>query len=267
MTKLPENFDLLHQGEEQVRRMTIDLIEGDDDLSQHMVLIEAAMDLLNRFSMAVPPNEDEDAKAVRLLGMRVFNGFGSSFGLVASGYYQTAAMVARDLLETVFLLDYLHDHPVKIAIWRTADEKVRKKEFAPAKVRISLDDRDGFTAKKREAAYSLLCELAAHPTYFGLRMLVPKGGSHHCGPFFDASSATALIQELAKLAVQAGGHYGRFAQAVTLDDNRAKIAFMEIRGRWTERYFGYPFPHQEFAELRAVLNNIEAEQARSVATS
>lgn len=257
MTKLPENFDLLHQGEEQMRRMTVELIEADEDLSRHMALIETAMDVLNRFSMAEPPNEDEDAKAVRLLGMRVFNGFASSFGLLASGYYQTAAMVARDLLETVFLLDYLHDHPEKITVWRTADEKVRKKEFAPAKVRIALDDRHGFTGKKREAAYALLCELAAHPTYQGLRMLVPTGGGHHCGPFFDSSSATALIQELAKLAVQAGGHYNRFAKAVTLDDHRAKIAFMEIAGQWAERYFGRPFEHERFAELRALITELE----------
>jgi len=40
-----------------------------------------------------------------MLGIRLFNGAAAVLKLCLSGYYQTAALQARDLLETVFLLD------------------------------------------------------------------------------------------------------------------------------------------------------------------
>jgi hypothetical protein len=136
------------------------------------------------------------------LGFGFFNGLASAFRLMTSGYFQTAAMLQRDLLETIFLLDFLRSNPAKVATWRAADEDVRRKQFGPVKIRIALDKRDGFRGKKREQTYKLCCELAAHPTYNGFRMLAPKGAGAHCGPFLDEPTLKALVAEHAKLALQ-----------------------------------------------------------------
>jgi len=257
VNSIPENLERLHSGEEFLRLKSLQAIENDNDLSRHVALIEKAMDILNILSMNPPAREDEDTKAVRLLGMRLFNGCAAAFQLIVSGYYQTAAMIMRDLLETVFLLGYFQHDGSKIAEWRNADDATRKKAFAPVKIRIALDEKDGFTEKKRAAAYELLCELASHPTYKGLQMLAPKGQAHHCGPFFDASALKPLIEELVKLAIQAGQNYSMFFDGRTEAIMKTKIYFMEASGEWLERYFGRPFERKEIDEIKALLAQLE----------
>jgi len=253
MNLIPENLVRLHQGEEFLRTKSLELIETDADLSRHVAIIEKAMDVLNLLSKPPATDEDEDTEAVRLLGMRLFNGCASAFSLTTSGYYQVAAMVMRDLLETVFLLGFFHNDPTKIFEWRTADSSARKKVFSPVKVRTALDDKDGFTEKKRAAAYDLLCELASHPTYKGFRMLRPQGLSHHCGPFLDPTSLKALIEELAKLAIQAAQNFLLLFKTGTKESIAAHIHFMEACGEWFERYFRSSFDRKEIEELKALL--------------
>ena len=89
------------------------------------------MDVLNLLSMNPPRGEDENAKAVRLLGMRLFNGCAAAFQLMVSGYYQSAAMVMRDLLETAFLLGYFRHNPGKISDWRIANDACRAQKLDP----------------------------------------------------------------------------------------------------------------------------------------
>jgi hypothetical protein len=67
-----------------------------------------------------------------------------------SGYYQASALQQRDLLETAFLLSYFQSDRALIAQWRGSDQRVRQKNFAPVVVRRALDDRDGFTERKRD---------------------------------------------------------------------------------------------------------------------
>ena len=253
MSPIPEKLERLHTGEECLRLKSLEAIEADEDLSRHVALIEKAMDVLNVLSTNPPPGEDEDAKAVRLLGMRLFNGCAAAFQLIVSGYYQNAAMIMRDLLETVFLLGFFRLYPGKISDWRTANDAARKKVFAPVKIRIALDEKDGFTEKKRAAAYELLCELASHPTYKGLQMLAPKGQGHHCGPFFDSTALKPLIEELVKLAIQAGTNYSLFFEREMKAEMEIRISFMEACGEWMERYFGQPFERKKINEMKALL--------------
>ncbi len=253
MSPIPENLERLHSGEEFLRSKSLEAIEGDEDLSRHVAVIEKAMDVLNLLSMNPSPGEDENAKAVRLLGMRLFNGCAAAFQLMVSGYYQSAAMVMRDLLETAFLLGFFRHNPGKISDWRTANDATRKKVFSPIKIRIALDEKDGFTKKKRAAAYESLCELASHPTYKGLQMLAPKGQAHHCGPFFDSTALKALVEELVKLTIQAGQNYSLFFEGETKAKMETKIYFMEACGEWFERYFGQSFERKDIDEMKALV--------------
>lgn len=257
MSSIPKNLEALHEGEEFLRSKSLENIEADEDLLRHVSVIEKSMDLLNLLSTNPLPEEDEDTRIIQLLGMRLFNGCATSFQLILSGYYQNAAMIMRDLLETVFLLGFfLHDQ-TKISEWRKADDSTRKKLFAPIKVRIALDDKDGFTEKKRAAAYELLCELASHPTYKGFQMLAPKGHEHHCGPFFDSTALKALIEELVKLAIQAGQNHTLFFNGKTKAEMTAKIYFMEACSEWLEVYFNRPFERTDIEEMKAQLLHLD----------
>lgn len=257
MKALPENLATLHAGEEQLWVQTVTHIQNDTDLSAHINLAERAMNLIQFFvrdHVAI----DADQEVIQLLGIRLFNGFGSALRLMTAGYYQHAAMIQRDLLETVFLIAYLHLHPKKILTWRTADEKKRMKEFAPARIRIALDQHQGLIEKKREATYKLFCELAAHPTYKGFQMLAPGGQGARVGPFLDETNLKALIEEQAKLAIQAGEALTVFFPTDTLADIENKLSFMEASSEWMQSYYSIPGDPSGLAKLRSLLVKVQA---------
>ncbi|MEX0853176.1 MAG: hypothetical protein WD036_07830 [Bauldia sp.] len=249
----PENFTRLHEGEEFLRGKSIEAIEASEDLLAHASLIERAMDLINYFCRQhVAQNEDE--LTIQLLGIRMFNGAASALKLLLSGYCQTSALQQRDLLETILLLDYFRTDSPLVAEWRGSNERARQKKFGPAVVRKALDERDGFTERKREKAYKLLCELAGHPTNAGFRMLAPqKDGDAHCGPFFELTAFKAVYEELAKHMVQAGNAFTQFFAGGTVAAYQTKISFMEAQGEWVERFYGRTFDRLQIDELRTLL--------------
>ena len=82
-------------------------------------------------------------------------------------------MVERDLLEVSFLLDYLKSNPGLVTEWKGCSETERNKRFGAFEIRKFLDDRDGFTERRRAEHYKLLCSLGAHASYQGFQMLQP----------------------------------------------------------------------------------------------
>jgi hypothetical protein len=247
---LPDNFILLHSGEENLRVKSISWIEQDVKLLRHAKMVECAMNLFDVFiKHHVHANKDE--LIVQCLGIRLFNDFSSSIKLLLSGYYQTATVLLRDVLETTFLLDYLQVNRNLIAIWSECSEMERLKQFAPAKVRIALDDRDGFTKRKREEAYKLLCGLAAHPSPEGFRMLTPiAGGNAHCGPFAEMTALEAVLSEMAKLATESANIFQRFFSKRTPLASTTSLDFMEMQGRWVEFFFDKPYDPKPIDDLR-----------------
>jgi hypothetical protein len=219
MSELPRNFDLLAAGENHIRQSSKDSIEASDDLSVHARMIEQAMNVLDNMSKR-RPHADDDELVLQMLAARLFNSGASAMKLLMSGYYQTAVMIMRDILETTFLLDYFHSNRDRIALWRACDEKKRNREFGAMKVRVALDDRDGYTERKRETAYNLLCQLGTHPTYAGFQMLQSKDSNLvNIGPFFDAKLLGIVLYELAKTMMQSGSQ-ARHAEERSLDEYR-----------------------------------------------
>src|SRR5260221_12915240 len=160
MADFSSNLGGLHRGEEFLRTKAIEALN--DELSLHVEVIEHAMNIADHLRQC--DTEDDDLKLIQLLGMRTFNAFGAALKLCLSGYYQNAALISRDILETTFLVDLFRGDRALIRQWRMADKKTRLKEFAPVKVRTLLDDRDGFTERRRAAMYELFSELAGHAT-------------------------------------------------------------------------------------------------------
>ena len=233
---IPENLLSLHAFEEELRIRARELVDEDNRLSLHVVVIERAMnmaDVLRQY-----PTEDEDMKVVQILGMRMFNAFGASMKLALSGYGQNSALIIRDILETVFLLDLFSGDPDAVNRWRHADKSERMKHFSPVHVRKALDTRDGFQSKKRAEHYNLFSELAAHPTMKSVFMMRPeKEGDAVNGPFIEASSLEAVLSEMGCVAMQAGAVLDHFFPETWMDALAAREAFATVHQLWLDTYW------------------------------
>lgn len=232
----PENFTTLHKGEEQVRALSIQAIENNPDLHLHVAVVEKSADFV--LFLFTATHRDEDDLTIRLLGIRLFNGMSAALKMLLSGYYQVAALQIRDLIKTLFLLDLLQTDKALISQWRNADEDTRWKRFSPAKVRKALDTRDSLIGKRRGKLYALFSNLAGHPNPAGFALLRLADGSHHCGPFFEASRLDATLSELAQAALQAGTNFGSFFHEPSTDVFSARVSFWEHLNLWFEHFYG-----------------------------
>jgi hypothetical protein len=176
-----------------------------------------------------------------------------------AGYYQCSVMIQRDLLEVSFLLDYFKSNPKLIAEWKACSETERNKKFSAFEIRKFLDDRDGFTERKRAEHYKLLCNLGAHASYQGFQLLQPvPDGDAHCGPFFAETSLTPTISELAKIATLAAGNFTMFFSPDSIADLEVKLRFMEKQSFWFERFVGKGFDRGQIDQMRALLARAKA---------
>jgi hypothetical protein len=233
---LPDNLQSLHIQEEQLRDKALELVGQDPNLRLHLAVVEHAMnlgDLLRQY-----PTDDEDLKVIQILGMRMFNAFGASLKLAMSGYLQNSALVMRDILETVFLVDLFRGDRMLIAKWRFADKKTLRNEFSPAAVRKALDARYGHASRRREELYRLFSELAGHPTMKSAWMMRPqKDGDAVIGPFIEKSSLEAVLPEMGRLAVQAGQHLAAFFPGDWRQGVGPRIGFAEAARQWLATFY------------------------------
>lgn len=247
MAKVPENLLLLHQGEETLRLRALELVEANPDLADHLDITERAMDVIDMLRQHY--GDDDDERAISHLGIRTFNGFATAWKLMASGYYQAAALLLRDIVETTELVNaFFHDRSL-VEKWRKADRRTLIREFGPASIRKLLDDRAGLGKSRREEIYIKFSTLAAHPTLQGFAMLRPMGMDAHIGPFSDLTALRAVVEEMGLLAPQAG-----FAFCVYLDTDltgpRAVAhRFMTGAMDYSAKYLAKPFSPQQRAEI------------------
>lgn len=236
MSDIPNNLVGLHKQEEELRLKALPWIKSNERLLQHITLVELSMDLadlLRQFDTS-----DEDLKVIQLLGMRTFNAFGASLKLAFSGYFQNSALVMRDILETVFLIDLFQRDKTLISKWRTADKKERIREFRPVRVREKLDTLDGYTSKKRAETYGLFSELAGHPTMRSACMMRPeKEGDAVIGPFMEITSLEAVISEMGRLAIQVGEQLDLFFPEDWDVPVPSRLAFAKSKKLWLDKFY------------------------------
>ena len=248
----PQNFDLLHQHQEDLRRRTKEAVAASDTLQRHFAVVEASMTLLRHFSRDYPYN-GEDEFTIHLLGIRLFNSAAGAVQSLTSGYYQNSVMLQRDILEVTFLLDYFRTNEASIAEWRGCTESERNKKFGAYKVRTALDDRDGFTERKREERYKRLCTLGAHASSQGFLLLTPTaGGDAHCGPYFANRALEATVAELATLCVTATLTFTMFFDVKSLADYEISLSFTEAEVAWFEHFIG-PIDKGKLGAMRALV--------------
>ncbi len=256
MGKLPENLNLLRQGENDIRDQSIRSIEAGPDLTMHVKMIEQVMDTLQFYRVNYNENTPEQI-TVLLLGARIFNSIAASFGLIVSGYYQAGGVHTRDVLETTFLLDYFSTDLRLVSKWMAASHQVRKKDYGLVKIRKALDDRDGYTTQKRYEHYKLLCNLAAHPTAEGIGLLRP---SHDdlavMGPYRSDLWLNASIEELVKVCLLASDVFVKFFPSKDLPHMKASLARIEGSAAWFKRFFSVD-KSTEIAEMKELANAVE----------
>lgn len=234
---LPSNLVSLHSEEERCRRLALEYIARSESLQLHVAVVEAAMEVAEQVRQLTA--EDEDSKAVRSLSIRVFNAFASAMALALAGYGQTAAMILRDILETLFLLDFFSHDPSAIARWRDPESRTYRNEFRPSSVRKVLDKRDGNKTGKRDALYKMFSELAAHPNIKSTAMLRPRPTSDaRSGPFIESTGFKAIMDEMGKLAVEAGGTLSRFFPAVYVGADASRLHFTRLQTTWFKYFCG-----------------------------
>lgn len=234
-TKFPNNLLRLHEKEQSLREEALSIIQGNSRLALHLDVIERAMTVAK--VVVEYPTEDEDFKVIKMLSIRMFNAFGASLNLLFSGYHQKSAMVMRDILENLFLMDLFRTDHTAIKRWQFANDKQRKEEFSPVAVRKALDKRDGFNGKKRAEAYKILSELAAHPTMGTQYMLrLEKDGDILTGPFMGPTILREGLDELGRLATQAGGILHGFLP-LEYDPESVRTSFLSVQKRWMETFY------------------------------
>ncbi|WP_449446582.1 hypothetical protein [Thermomonas brevis] len=202
MAAIPANLLLLHHGEETLWQRSLTQIQADPDLADHLDLTERVMDAIDVLRKSFTASDDE--RAISHLGLRTFNNFATAWKLAASGYYQPAVSLLRDIIETINLVSYFQIAPGELARWRAADARTLKNDFSPAPIRKALDDHAGRGKSKREAIYRKFSVLAGHPNMAGFAMLRPRGMDAQIGPFSDVTALRAVLEEMGMLAVQAG---------------------------------------------------------------
>lgn len=87
----------------------------------------------------------------------------ASFRLFQRGYYDESLALTRNLGEIANLLTLFDQQSNALNIWKALDEKGRKAQFGPVKVRIALEST-GLPLIVGAERYSLLSGLATHVT-------------------------------------------------------------------------------------------------------
>jgi hypothetical protein len=106
------------------------------------------------------------------------------------------------------------------------------------KIRMALDDRDGFT--ERKARPPIICSASWDAPDLHRIPDAAKQGSNliNAGSFFEAASLDAVLSELAKTIMQAAGQ-ARHAEERDLDDYPMSIDYLTAQVDWSEHFFGH----------------------------
>jgi hypothetical protein len=196
---VPLNIRQLWKAQDDLMPWAEKLIAEEEYLVDHLASIELYLDAIDFARQQQVLGERH--YAIFGLFLRTFDSLHNGLRASLSGNYTGAAMYARDLLETHFLVDYLLEDDNRPLHWLRADEKTLKDEYKQVKIRDSLDKRDGFQGLKRRDHYSLLSNYGSHPTPQSFELKKASANLITSGPFQRADLAIAMVQELAKITL------------------------------------------------------------------
>jgi hypothetical protein len=233
MTLIPADLLNVQRFAEGIRRdQSYPAMMDDPDLAAHVQCIHAMLTCIEHFTVA----NSAEAGVIRQLGARMYNAINASFQAISTGYYQIAAGIMRDLLETTNLISYFGDDPSRADAWATADDDTRFKKYRAVDIRKALDERDGFTERNRERHFKELSALGTHPSPKGFQMLCRDGVNVQLGPFFEKGLFHASLHELASLAALAGVNYMKCFSDTSERNIQAYAVALTENYRWVRRF-------------------------------
>ena len=230
---LPEHVQLWHLDEERLRAQSLEFIERNQALANHLELIHDAMYVLVHFCCE-HGRRDDDEFAIQVLGIRLFNTSAAGLKLVLAGYCQTALHLLRDLLETANLLDYFSINPAKIAEWRAAGDKSQV-AFAPFKIRKALEAHPNYAGERRDSLYKMLSAYASHPTFKGAGLLADDQ-KFNAGPFVDVGLLGDWLLLTAAWLGQGTLAFSNHLQALTPELQAEKAVFASAAAAWRDKF-------------------------------
>jgi hypothetical protein len=205
-----------------------------EELGDHLSLIHSAMNMLH-LALRLQPHPNDESLVLLRVCARSFNTAGAAMKLARSGFFQPAFAMVRDLVEVEFLTDLFRRDRGHLKRWINLDSKTRKREFQPVKIRIILDDLDGFTTQRRANEYELLSKYASHIDPDGFQIISP-GNQTQIGPFPSRELPAAFLQELAKHLTMVSIHLATLLQPL---QEAVKVKRQEFDSRphiWRKKY-------------------------------
>jgi hypothetical protein len=210
---IPETLERLWSAEDELRGWSSKIIAQDEHLCDFLEFLECYMDCIETARPVIPKSDRHFALGA--LFLRTFDDCSHALRAATTGNYRGSAMYLRDLLETDFLIDYLMSQDGLPEKWlHASDEEIRAGEFSPSNVRIALDKRDGFTARKRRDKFDLLSKLGVHPSPKGLELQRDGTRFIGTGPFKHAGRVKELIEECERVGLTLSGRLCIFCREV-----------------------------------------------------
>lgn len=209
---------------EAIASANLALREGCDWQTVSMRYCTTAIDLFY-CAARVTSSEKSEGDALELshiqaLGIRCLNNLGACSDLIVRGYYQQAAVLVRDLLETSFLLDLFSRAPQHLRPWIDLGKDAGKKTYRPFKVRTLLEELDGQQVDARQRLYEIYSSSGTHPNSDGLGIISPEGITM-VGPFSDRERLIVLTYDMTRFGVMAAQHLCQWIVAADLLEDDA----------------------------------------------
>jgi hypothetical protein len=116
--------------------------------------------------------------------------------LMSNGYYDEALSIIRNLGEIANLMSMFVADRSTFEHWKSADERVRRREFAPVEVRRRIERHNGVLVVDKERYGSL----SSASTHANPNMLPPPHGENGTGmiaPTFQQAGFLLCLNELA----------------------------------------------------------------------
>ncbi|WP_457299208.1 hypothetical protein [Phyllobacterium sp. P5_D12] len=220
-----------------MRKKTLAYIKDSANGVVNLEVIEQAMDAVDALRRI--KTDDPYLQTVQMFGLRIFNGFASSLGLLTTGYYQKSAMIVRDLLETSWLIDLFRLDKTELEAWHKLGDDERRSHFKPWKVRRSLNRLYGTPDSIRDSIYKTFCELAAHPTPQSYKMLTPDLDGARSGPFFNPRAIDVMLFQTSRVGIEVCDTMADFFNRPTFSLENWDTVYSDIiakRDEWMKVY-------------------------------
>lgn len=232
---IPENLLSLWKEQDNLLDWSQQVVSKDVCLQDHLELVEAYMSTVDSVRRCAPLGNRHFALCG--LFMRTFDSLAQCARFALTGNYSGSAIYARDLLETLFLIDYLMEDIDRPEAWLASDNKTRREKFNPGVVRDALDKRDGYKEGKRLAHYKILSEMGAHPTPASFSLKKDGAQQLRTGPFRQVNLLEACLQEAAIMTSELARILLRYCRSEIADSAQITSRLSVLQQRTVEKYF------------------------------